>query len=184
MSDRPARASARPASDVDAENSGSRMRRLNDNDSVVVMCKLPNGLLLRGFEMVPKHEQMFGGGYREVTEAQPVEGAEFRCNGTSVNREKVLAGEMPPYLIMHGFAMTKGCPKWLWDQWWDANESAPYCKNGLVFAEPDEHSALDRARNGGKLRSGLEPIDPANPGPRSGTRGVKKYDPKDMGAAS
>lgn len=65
--------------------------------------------------------------------------------------------------IIGGYGITQGVPKSFWDEWLEKNRALSFVKAGLVFAEGNLASARDHAKDGDKLRTGLEPIDPNKP---------------------
>jgi hypothetical protein len=150
--------------------------------SVVVMCKIPNGLKLQlqktvkrpvagrdGLEMLEFHE-FTGRPYFVRGPAYPV------APPKGYPRQPVTEG---------GYAATPGIPKDFWDQWWEQNKMADYCRpqdgadKGMIYAEVDLDSAVAAALEHADTRSGLEPlstdtdkngklIDPRAPRPISG----------------
>jgi len=137
--------------------------------TVTVACKMPNGVILRAWEMVPHTEPLFGGGARETSVAVPVMDPsnplsqwEFTVRGNAIDIAKASLGDLPN--LAHGYSLTPGVPRELWEKWIEANKHAPMVKNNLIYALDDEASARDWSREHQKVRSGLEPIDPAAPG--------------------
>ena len=131
-------------------------------ETVTVACKTPNGLILRVFDMVPEYEQVMGGGNREVKVARQT-GDPVVLNGNTVDPARTSRGEYPEHQIVGGYALTPGVSRDFWERWLAENKSHPAVLNGLVFAHGTEAAARDQARDGAKLKSGLEPIDPEHP---------------------
>ena len=129
---------------------------------VTVGCKMPNGLIIRG--------------YREVTVSIPVQNTgvmrdvkEFHWSGDTEKDQMTIFGtatpfgQMPKCLIIGGFAITSDVPKDLWDQWFAANRTGELVKRGLIFAFDRAADAQDHAKAHASTRSGLEPIDATAP---------------------
>lgn len=133
---------------------------------VTVACKLPQGLVLRGFSPTIERESVMGGGSREMTIHRP-DGRRVVIHGTAH-----FPNQRPECSIVAGYALTKNVDKDLWDMWYAANKSAPYVVNRSVFAFEKQDSVYAEARNSEKIPSGFEGIDPMNPGAR--LRGIEK----------
>lgn len=123
-------------------------------ETVTVACKLPNGLVLRNYEMVDFDEPILGGG-KKTTKRAIAKGEPFTINGTALNK-----GDRPEYLIVGGYALTPGVPKDLFDAWLKANKDSKLVKSNLIFANPTENDARDESKEKKAIRSGLEPIVP------------------------
>lgn len=65
--------------------------------------------------------------------------------------------------VIGGYGITQGVPKDFWDKWIRKNVALSFVKKGLIFAEGDRASAIDKAKDGAKLLTGLEPINPEKP---------------------
>jgi hypothetical protein len=126
--------------------------------TVTVACKLPAGLILRGFRKMVKQEVVMGGGVRDVPEFVPT-GEQFVIKGYSVPQGDLPA---PPVALAGSFALTHNVPRKLWDEWLEANEDSDLVKRGLIFASGDERSARDQIKDHAKEKNGLEPLDPKN----------------------
>lgn len=132
------------------------------SDTVWVGCKLPNGYILQTFHMEDYQEQVMGGGTRTAQRSIRHEET-YRLCGSSIDIAKMALGDVPN-LVIGGYGITSGIPRDYWEKWLSVYKDTPLVKNGLIFAQPDEMCARARAAEGAKLRTGLEPIDPANPG--------------------
>jgi hypothetical protein len=71
-------------------------------------------------------------------------------------------------LLPGGYAITEGCPKDIWDGWYEQNKQGMLVKNGVIFANKDRQSVIKEACERAAVVSGLEPLDRANPGARLG----------------
>ena len=138
-------------------------------DTVYVACKLPNGIVLQIDEMVEHREPVMGGGFKEVKIARRLEQT-YVIAGNALDVEKIKAGEID-HLVIGGYAITPGIPKDFWDRWYEQHKHMDIVKGGHIKAEGSDASIRDYARDGQKLRSGLEPIDPNNP--QAIVRGIK-----------
>lgn len=122
--------------------------------TVTVACKMPNGLLLRLFNMEPYFENVLGGGKRETTKARQI-GQTVKINGTATP-----FGSAPACLIVGGFAMTPGIDREFFDRWLEQNADSDVVKNGLIFAHGKATFATGKAKEMTLVRNGLEPINP------------------------
>ena len=123
--------------------------------TVVVGCKLPNGLILRTFKMVEKTIRVHGMVSTE-TIAQEV-GQRFTVRGPAL-----AFGQLPNIPIVGGYALTVGVPRDLARTWFEQNADADIVHNQLIFCEDNIERATSRAKELRKVRSGLEPLDPNN----------------------
>ncbi len=130
---------------------------LGNGERVVVGCKMPNGLVLQLWAMVPRQEPVMGGGMKEFLQAQPIKGQRVKLNGNAVP-----FAASPRYRIVGafniGYAMTENVPKAFWDRWVEANPEFPALVNEIIFAEPTLERAERRAMELMGKRSGLEPM--------------------------
>lgn len=136
-------------------------------DVVTVACKLPCGFIMREFAANPEDELVMGGGSRRVTVHRPT-GRQVTILGTGAR-----VGSPPPILI-RGFRLTPDVPKALWDGWLAANRDSDMVRNGLVYAAPQQRDVEAFAREHETARTGLEGIDPDNPGAR--VRGIQRLE--------
>jgi hypothetical protein len=132
-------------------------------ETVTVGCKMPNGIILRIFDMVDRTEEIYGA-LRTFKIAQ-FTGKEVRLNGSRLSMQDIQDGNLPEYPIIAqtGFALTLGVPKDFWDRWLEDNRDTPLVQNGIIFAAGSQRDATQESRNRESIRSGLEPIDPTNP---------------------
>jgi len=122
--------------------------------TVSVACKLPHGLVLRVFNMVERDEPVMGGGFRKARMAE--ERAErFVVHGFSHAQNAA-----PHCTIVAGYAITSGIPEEHWDLWLSQNKNSDMVRNGLIFAQNSTASITDNAKDGHKIKSGLERLDP------------------------
>lgn len=128
----------------------------------VVACKIPNGLILRIFKMVPTDLPVMGGGMKTVQQAQPF-GEPVRVNGPAVP-----FGKIPKYIVTEsGFALTSNVDKDFFDEWMRQNREHDAVKNKLIFAHASSDGVQGLAEDHREARSNLEPLvpdtDPRNP---------------------
>jgi hypothetical protein len=141
------------------EESNLKLSQVRTSDkTVIVGCKLPNGLILRIFRFEEQQEPILGGGFRSFKIAKPVDGVEYKLNGV-----RFPYGTVPDYLIVNGYALTSGIPEDFWKTWVEQNKDALVVKNELIIAHRRTDSIKDQAYDNRKVKSGLEPLDPENP---------------------
>lgn len=124
-------------------------------ETVTVACKLPGGLLLRNFEMVPSREPVPGGGYRDTQTARELP-ERVLINGFSHPQNKA-----PHCSIVGGYALTRGVSKEFWERWLAFNKSSDMVKNNLIFAHTSGDRVEAQATEQTEIQSGLERLDPA-----------------------
>ncbi len=126
----------------------------NSGETFTVGCKLPNGLILRLFEMKESAEPMMGGGYRTIRKAEPLP-EEIFINGNSHPQNRG-----PNCQMAAGAALTIGVKKEFWERWLEANKDAMYVRNGLIFAYERTEDAIAYAEEHVGVVSNLERLDP------------------------
>lgn len=133
--------------------------------TVTVACKLPNGVILRGFNFEMRAEQVMGGGTRDVKVA--VDGGQrVVINGmaTAPNSQRLdMAGAQVS--IVSGFALTHGVDADLWENWLSMNKDSDMVRNGLIFAQGKPLDARSQAREHREQKSGMEPMARLDPRP-------------------
>ncbi len=139
--------------------------------TVNVACKIPNGLVLRVYEMQEDYEPIFGGGQRRVDKAFQV-GDDVVLHGNALDTLLLRASKLPAHPHVGGYAITRGVSKDFWELWLTQNSDHPAVKNGLVFAYESLDRTSDAARERDSVESGFEGIDPANPAKKTGIRGI------------
>lgn len=145
------------------EPSGRVVPKVKTGETVVVGCKIPNGMVLHLDRMVEFKQPILGGGVEKGEIAQRLPDT-FRLNGNSVALNPDGRVTEIDHRIIGGYGITTGIPRDFWDRWLAANKDADYVRNRLVFAVGDEERAVSVAREQAEIRSGLEPIDRNNPG--------------------
>lgn len=146
---------------------------------VTVACKLPHGLRIRAFTFGSEHEQVMGGGSREVKIA--------RATGEAILIHGVAHpfGVVPPCPIIGGYAITHGVDKDTWDNWYEHNKHTDMVRNKMVFAydEGKQSHVEGEAKENAERLSGLEPLHLDSDGqlddarrPRSQLRNVGKLE--------
>lgn len=121
-------------------------------ETVTVACNMPNGLLLRIFEMREDQEPVMGGGWRKAEVAVQV-GSSVIVNGNAIP-----VGVPTDRRIESGYALTYGVSKQFWDVWKEQNKISDLVKNRVIFAYGDNDSVKDFARENKDTKSGLEPL--------------------------
>jgi hypothetical protein len=123
--------------------------------TVVIGCKIPNGIVFREFTMIEKTIRVHG--MVSTEEMSQEVGERFTVRGPAFP-----FGQIPNIPIVGGYALTAGVPGDLARTWFQQNEKADIVRNQLIFAEETIERATSRAKELAKTRSGLEPLDPAN----------------------
>lgn len=134
----------------------------------------PSPYILRTFVRT-KERRMVGGVVLEEDGFQET-GDRFVVNGNKFSplAKIELVGDM-------NVAVTHGCPKDLWELWWDQNKASnPLCTQGLIFACEKEDGVRREASSRATMKSGLEGMDPDAPPPEFASKGLKKADNKSV----
>lgn len=125
-------------------------------ETVTVACKMPMGIIIHREVKKTRPVVVLGGGTRDETYYERVPGSEVEIIGNS----RPIGGDYRTRVVM-GYALTQGVPKDLWDHWAESHADLPALKNRLLFAMPSIGEASDAARESKKVKSGLEPLNPA-----------------------
>lgn len=146
--------------------------------TAVVACKLPNGVVMRTFEMVKKRRIIANNMVADEEMAE--ERGRFTVRGPALG-----FGQIPNIQIIGGYALTVGVPRDLCETWFEQNRDADMVRNQVVFWEPTPERAADRARELQKIKSGLEALDPNAAGAALGLGKITKanLNDDDMGRA-
>ena len=106
-------------------------------ETVTVACKLPNGLMIE------------------------VRGTEIRLNGPAryVSPQPGRVSPNPIEDIVYNAGLTV-VDKALWEEWLKDHKSYDPVKTGFVYALANRNETTAKAKDGEKMRTGLEPIDP------------------------
>jgi hypothetical protein len=123
--------------------------------TVVVGCKLPNGLIMELFEKRTINEVTMGGS--KSVDQYFATGERFTLNGPAHK-----PGESAGCMVRSGFAITRGIPKDFWDRWYSANKTLPAVVNGLIVAYDSLSKTADAANERKAQKTGQERIDPKN----------------------
>jgi len=123
--------------------------------TVTVGCKMPGGLVLRLFQMNTEHEQVMGGGSREVKVARMKDEA-VRINGCAVP----IGGPQPKHMIIGGYGLTHGVDAEFFAEWMRQNAESKLVKNNMIFVASSRDAAESKAEEQAEIKSGLEPLDP------------------------
>jgi hypothetical protein len=110
-------------------------------NTVMVGCKLPNGLNLEIFEEGKTDDD------KKI----------FRRTG-----DRVLVRGSNSSNVVGGFGLTRVDADF-WEKWRAQHASFPALKAGLIFAEERQDRAADHALDAKEAKTGLEPIDPNKP---------------------
>lgn len=149
-------------------------KRQADGGKITVGCKLPNGLILRLFQMTERVENVAGGGTRSFKIAEQV-GEHVVIKGN-----KLPFGEAPEYQIIGSYALTQGIDAEFFAAWMKQNADHEAVKNGLIFAATNQSDAIDIAKDNRDRKSGLEPIVPAEHGVKGKAGPVKGVTTSDL----
>jgi hypothetical protein len=122
-------------------------------ETVVVACKIPSGLRCQIYA------------FREVTETtnsgtRTYKQAFQNGKGFVVHGPAHGQNEGPRHLTIAGYALTRGIDKALWDAWYEQNLELDAVQRNLIFAYESADKAKDAAKEGKKIKTGLERLNP------------------------
>jgi ABC-type sugar transport system substrate-binding protein len=80
--------------------------------------------------------------------------------------EQVLLKGANASLVIGGYGITEDVDEAWFTNWLKANADYDPVRQGLVFAQSTTVRAQDQARAQASVKSGFEPMDPENPGPK------------------
>lgn len=150
-------------------------RPTTTGETVTVACKLPSGLILRMFEEY-QYQEPSQTGMRDVRAFRPLPNKTWTIRGTyvaSAGQAYMPGNSAVAELLPGGYALTYGVPKEIWDNWLHYNRDTAMVQRKVIWAMPSMHSATEEAKTLRQVKSGLEPVDRANPAarlPGGGTR--------------
>lgn len=124
--------------------------------SVIIGCKIPNGIIMQNSRPERTSEPVMGGGHRDVTVGRK-HGDKYVVKGPAVP-----VGQIPKFLIAGGYALTSGIPREFAEQWFEQNKDADIVKNELIIMHESVEDVEAHALQNESLKTGLEPIDPAH----------------------
>lgn len=133
-----------------------RLTTRSATGTVVVGCKLPNGIILQLSTFESTTEPVMGGGHRDIQVGRKV-GTKYVVRGP-----RVPFGEIPKFLMVGGYALTSGIPEDFWQRWLEQNKDSDIVRRELVVAYPMMEDVERHCRDNEKVMTGLEPIDPRN----------------------
>jgi hypothetical protein len=142
-------------------------------DTVTVACKLGPGVTFALFEMIDSWEPVLGGGQKPIKVASPL-GISYTFRGPAKDIQAMRRGTPSENPLAGGYALTPGIPREHWEKIARDYRDHPAIANRLVFAASGEFDAMSEARNLHLVETGLEGIDPDNPGKRTGIRSITR----------
>jgi hypothetical protein len=136
-----------------AEANSASAAAARSTDTVLVGCKLPNGLIME----IVEPNMLVGADGKPLPGAlvpQPLPiGKRYFLKGANSVRENPRAQQG-----VHPYAMTR-VPRAFWDAWLERHKDRDFVKNGLVFVAEDDASARDMAKEFINQRTGLEGLN-------------------------
>ncbi len=163
-------------SKANREPSGDRVKSVpipaTGTSTVVIGCKVPNGIIMREFKMVERTIKIHG--MVSTEELAQETGKRFTVRGPAL-----AFGQIPNIPIAGGFALTPGVPADLARTWFKQNADSDIVQNQLIFMESTVERAQARAVELSSIKSGLESLDPANL-PREFTKGKTRIETADL----
>lgn len=124
---------------------------LPETGTVTIACKLPNGLIMRLFEMQDTEELVMGGGVRSVKKAFLADHPPVKLNGCA-------APFGSPILLVGGYALTRNVDVQFYAEWLRQNWDSDLIKNRIIFAQEKEDSLVGQATEQEEILSGLQPL--------------------------
>ena len=128
------------------------------SSTVTVGCRIPNGLVLRLFDMEDHDEQLMGGGVKTVRRAVPSARLPVKLNGPAR-----FQGKDAEYQILHGVGLTHNVDAEFFAESQRKNRRASYADPKMLFAQAKSAEAEAEAKDKRSLMSGLERFNPDKP---------------------
>ena len=139
---------------------------VRSNKTVIVACKVPNGVILKVWRFEDDEEAVLGGGKR--TFKRPVQdGPSYELKGPAAP----VRGR-PQAPVAGGYALNKGIPLEFWQKWLEQYKDSALVVNKMVFAAEKPDRIIAEARDNRDVRSNMEPLRPG-----TDTKG-KNIDPR------
>ena len=129
--------------------------------TVVVACKVPNGLRLQLQKETKVREPKADRSGYEVAVYMTPTGKPIFVNGPAYPVGSLPEGFPRIPEIEGGYALTFGVPREFWDTWLEQNKLASYVESNMIFACASREDAQTKGREMEKLLSGLEPMSTA-----------------------
>lgn len=130
------------------------MTEQTSGSTVTVACRLPNGLILRTFDMVDTTE--VGPLQSRTIKMARYSGKQVKINGNSFAQNKA-----PQFgqLDNHGYALTHNVPAEIWNTWKKQNHDSEVLARGHIFAHSEEKSVRAESTEKKDVKTGLERLD-------------------------
>jgi len=130
-----------------AVKAGEQSQPQKGTATVCIGCKIPMGLVMESAYNQVKNDRgeimLIRGGNHQA----------FVIKGSNAAR------------VVGGFGITVGVPKEFAEDWFKRNADLKYVREGLIFVTTDVNAAKSEAKENRTIKSGLEPINPLEPGP-------------------
>jgi hypothetical protein len=125
------------------------------NRTVTVACKMPHGLIIQMQAKKVEHEPVLGGGMRAVDRYRQV-GQQFKVHGTLAK-----TGQRAPHVLddSGGYAITRGIPLDVWENFMHHNEESLFVTNGLIYGDEKDDKVLGWAREHASVMTNMEPLN-------------------------
>ena len=127
---------------------------------VTVACKIPMGIVLQEFKMMPEREQT-PQGVRDIQVGRPT-GKAAVINGTAhaPGRHRVDQSGNPVHITQSGYALTQNVDADLWESWLLFHKDHPMVQNRIIYASTKSGDIGAIGRENEARTSGLEPMRP------------------------
>jgi hypothetical protein len=144
-------------------------RPATSGDTVTIACKIPHGIILRIFQWDEFDEPTRDGSWKRIKQARDIPDLQFVARGTwlaSAGQAFNPSNPAVAELLPGGYALTPGCPKDIWDRWFEQNKQSLIVRNKLIFAHSDHPTVHQEATGMRETKTGLEPLDKNKPAER------------------
>jgi len=141
---------------------------------VTIACKLPLGIVMQEFRMMPEREQT-PMGVRETTVARPTgKACTINGNAAAPGKNRLDPSGVPVHITQGGYALTPNVDADLWESWLSHHKDHPMVVNRMIFAaKGGDVNAISRENDA--RRSGMEPmIRPTETAPEGDPRAPAK----------
>lgn len=163
----------RPNTKPDSESPVDEVSEpVSGTDTVVIACKIPNGLVMRLNRPTESRIPVLG---------RPGEFIIDRIARPDLNTQFTLAGPYRGDVVttVGGYALTTGIPRAFAEEWFKQNEEASFVTTKCVYMQDTEQRARDQAKEQAAVRSGYERMDiSVSQVTRNGQIVTKQNDPR------
>lgn len=126
--------------------------------TVIVACKVPNGLILRLHDMDEYDVPVLGGGTRREKRSVLRQDAPIvEVKGPSGTAFNIITS----HRVVGGYGLTPGVDAEFFAEWLRQNMDLDVVRNNMIYAHEQEESTVSFSKENAERHSGMEPMVPS-----------------------